>query len=381
MMMAHWVQIFKGLSLAVLVACLCSFTPAHHADSAILADLFGADPIKLDAITLEARSYPQALPNDGYSEATISVKLISEGKPVAERVVRAEVAKGDGFLGFSEAVTNTEGVAKFNYRAGLMPEAGEVKVLSPDTGLQTTIKIPLAPVTYLDVRLVTPEEYAAHRQRQASAAPIYTLTIDAFPQQLAADGGSLATVTATLKQADGKAAPGVPLKAEIISGEGDLDISQKATDKQGKFSFYFTPGFMPGTATIRVLEPSTGLVAAVDILLVEAGPARVELYYIDPFASFKSREGALLPADGVTGLPMVAEVTNLQGIPLSGVELKLEVLDLPNGWLECLDPVSDASGEVEFTYHAGSITGPVRLRAYVASGLPLVQNPVVELQP
>jgi hypothetical protein len=374
-MMAHWVQIFRGLSLAVLVASLCSFTPAtHHAESAILADLFGAAPIAVDNMTLEARSYPQALPNDGYSQATISVKLASEGKPVAERVVRAEVAKGDGFLGYSEAVTNTEGVAKFNYRAGLMPEAGVVKVLSPDTGVQATIKIPLAPVTYLDVTLVTPEEYAAHRKRQASAAPIYTLAVDAFPQQLAADGGSLATVTATLKHTDGKPAAGVPLKAELISGEGDLTIEQQATDTQGKFKFNFTPGFKPGTATVRVMEPSTGLVAAVDILLVEAGPARVTLYYIDQFAADKSREGALLPADGHTGLPMVAEVTNLQGIPLSGVELKLEVMDQPNGWLECLDPVSDASGTVDFTYHAGALTGPVRLRAYVASGLPEEQD-------
>jgi hypothetical protein len=376
--MARWTPLQRGTVLAALVICACSFAPANHSsDAAILADLFGSKPIELPEPALEARSYPQALPNDGYSEATISVKLLSEGKPVSERVVVAEVAKGDGFLGYSETVTNTDGIAKFNYRAGLMPEAGVVKVHSPETGLETLVKIPLAPVTYLDVSLVTPAEYAAHHQRQASAAPIYTLSVDAFPLQLAADGGSLSTITATLKHTDGKPAAGVPLLAEIVSGEGDLDLEQKATDKQGRFSFYFTPGFMPGTATVRVIEPSTGLVSAVDILLVETGPARVQLFYIDPYASLKSREGALLPADGVTGLEMVAEVTDLAGIPLSGVELKLEVLDQPNGWLECLDPVSDASGEVQFTYHAGSITGPVRLRAYVATGLPQAVNTVL----
>ncbi len=319
---------------------------------------------------MEARSYPQALPNDGYSEATISVQLLSAGEPVSERVVQAEVAMGDGFLGYSEAVTNSDGVAMFSYRAGLMPEPGVVKVHAPEAGLETMVKIPLAPVTYLDVNLVTPEEYAAHRQRQVSAAPIYTLNIGAFPLQLAADGRSLSTITATLKHTDGKPAAGVPLTAEIISGEGSLDVDQVATDKQGKFTFNFSPGFLPGTATIRVLEPSTGLVAAVDIVLVEAGPARVQLYYLDPFAALKSREGAILPADGSTGLELVAEITDLAGIPLSGVELKLEVLDQPNGWLECLDPVSDASGEVTFTYHAGAVTGPVRLRAYIADGLP-----------
>lgn len=369
--MARWTLLLRGTVLAALVICACSFTPVPKTnDAAILADLLGSDSIELTAPSMEARSYPQALPNDGFSEATISVQLLSDGQPVAERIVQAEVAKGDGFLGYSEAVTNTDGVAMFNYRAGLMPEPGVVKVHAPGAGLEAMVKIPLAPVTYLDVNLVTPEEYAAHRERQVSAAPIYTLDISAFPLQLAADGGSLSTVTATLKQTTGEPAAGVPLTAEIISGEGALDVEQVATDKLGNFTFYFTPGFLPGTATIRVMEPSTGLVAAVDIVLVEAGPARVQLYYFDPFAALKSREGALLPADGSTGLEMVAEITDLTGIPLSGVELKLEVMDQPNGWVECLDPVSDASGEVEFTYHAGSMTGPVRLRAYIADGLP-----------
>ena len=40
-----------------------------------------------------------------------------------------------------------------------------------------------------------------------------------------------------------------------------------------------------------------------------------------------------------------------------------------DGWLEVLDPVSDAEGRVEFTYHAGTATGSVRLRSYVAGGL------------
>ena len=379
-MMGRWIPILRGALLAASAACICSFAPVQQSsDASILADLLGAKSVDLPEPALEATSYPQALPNDGYSEATISVQLLSSGEPVSERVVQAEVAEGDGFLGYSEAVTNTEGIAKFNYRAGIMPEPGVVKVHAPETGLEAMVQIPLAPVTYLDISLVTPEEYAAHRQRQASAAPIYTLEIDAFPLQLAADGGSLSTISATLKHTDGNAAAGVPLTAEIVSGEGSLDVEQEATDRNGSFSFYFTPGFLPGTATVRVLEPSTGLVAAVDIVLVEAGPARVQLFYIDPYASLKSREGALLPADGVTGLEMVAEITDLAGIPLSGVELKLEVLDQPNGWIECIDPLSDASGEVEFTYHAGSVTGPVRLRAFIADGLPLTEGLVLQM--
>ena len=56
-------------------------------------------------------------------------------------------------------------------------------------------------------------------------------------------------------------------------------------------------------------------------------------------------------------MAMVAKVTDLIGLPLSGVELRLEIIDYGTGWLEVFDPVSDAAGEVRFTYYAGSRTG------------------------
>jgi len=321
------------------------------------------------AINLAVDSYPQALPNDGQSEAEISVTVTNGEEPLPNQTVRAEIVGGDGMLFISEATTNSDGVALFPYRAGLMPEKGQLNFSLVESDVDASLAIPLAPVTYMDVTLVTPEEYLAYLKRQAAAAPIYKLRADVFPDQLAADGGSMSTVWINLSHVDGKPAGGVPLLAEIISGEGSLETTDLITDIDGNTELHYIAGYTPGTVTIQISEPSTGLVSAADILLVEAGPARVQLFYTDPLTNTIAQEGAILPADGSTGLPMVAEVTDLRGIPLAGIELELSVLDTGNGWLEVLDPVSDIEGRVEFTYHAGTRPDRVRLRAFIADGM------------
>jgi hypothetical protein len=321
---------------------------------------------------IAANSSPQALPNDGRSEAQIEVRLTGADLPLAGKTVTAKTTEGGGMLLISSAITDTQGIARFQYRAGMQPEAGRINFVvadAPET--QASLEIPLAPVAYIDVELVSPEAYKTHLARQVSAAPIYKLEVSGFPEQLAADGGSLAALYARLTTVDGKPAPGVPLKVELVSGDGQLQLDKTATDTAGKVQFYFTAGYTPGTVTVRVTELSTGLTATHNIVLVKAGPARIELYYLDPLYPGPAREGALLPADGLTGMPMVAKITDLIGLPLAGAEVKLEILDSKGGWIEVLDPISDMEGLVEFTYYAGGEEGKVRLRAFVASGMKL----------
>jgi hypothetical protein len=327
-------------------------------------------------VKIAVRSNPQALPNDGRSEALIEVAVTAAAQPVVGQVVKAQVNGGGGFLLTTQATTDASGVAKFQYRAGLMPEAGRINFTVSDAQTaQLVVEIPLAPVAYIDVELLAPEAYQAHKKRQTSAAPIYKLEVGGFPEQLACDGGSLCSLSARLTMVDGKAAPGVPLKVDLVSGDGSLQLDKTVTDSNGKIAFHFTAGYTPGTVTLRVTEPSTGLMAAYNIVLVKAGPARIELCYMDPLFPSMAHEGALLPADGITGMPMVAKVTDLLGLPLAGAEIKVELLDGHNGWLEVLDPVSDAQGLVEFTYFSGGQPGKVRLRAYVASGMKMDPTP------
>ncbi len=361
-------MIWVLLGAMLMLACALAAAPVPAVP--LPASLPGADPAPPVTVKLDANSTPQALPNDGRSEALIQVVVTGNEQPVAGQVVKAQVDSGGGILLITQAVTDASGVATFQYRAGLMPEAGRINFAVDSTpAVAAALEIPLAPVAYIDVTLLTPLEYKLHHERQVSAAPIYTLQVSGFPEQLAADGGSLCSLTALLTTVDGKPAPGVPLKVELASGEGQLQLDKKATDSTGRLQFYFTAGYTPGTATIRVTETSTGLSTTLNLVLVKAGPARIELYYMDPLFPGLAREGALLPADGITGMPMLAKVTDLLGLPLPGAEVKLEIMDSHNGWLEVLDPISDAQGLVEFTYYSGGEPGKVRLRAYVAGGM------------
>jgi len=356
---------------AVWIAILCLVPAAAFAQTDAPLDIPDLPPGIAASPVIQVECHPQALPNDGYSTAEISVKISATDTPVEGTAVVADVVQGDGSLDSFESETDAEGTAVFKFRAGVLPETPQLTFRADGISAAETLFIPIAPIAYMDIEVVTPEEYAAFLKRQASAAPIYELEVDSFPAQLAADGGSISAITARLKMADGKPAPGVPITAKIMSGDGDLAIDQKATDSAGEFKLHYIAGFTPGTVTIAVIEPSTGLTVSTDIILVEAGPVRIELSYLDPFSPEPQHEGAILPADGLTALPMLARVTDLNGLPVSGVELRVELVDSVSGWIELLDPVSDVAGEVDFNYYAGTSTGKVRLRVFAVEGMDL----------
>lgn len=374
----------RGLRTALLVLGAALIVVALTSSSLNIAFLgipFGrlAAGLPLSAYELQPQAYPAALPNDGYSEADISVKVLHGDKPAEGVTVLAEVVDGGGSLTSKSATTGSDGLAHFPYRAGLMPAPGELRFRVKDetpaalplpVDNSAKLTIPLAPVTYLDVQLVTPAEYELMKTLRTKASVIYTLNLNAFPQQLAADGGSMTTVTCELKSPDGRPAAGVALTAKLVSGDGQLIPDGKVTDSQGRFYIDFLAGMNPGTAVIRVTEPSSGLSQNIDIVLVKAGPARIELNYGDSAGVISTREGTYLPTDGMSSLKLVAEVTDLAGIPLSGVELKLEIMgDATNGRIEVFEAISDAAGEVEFEYFSGNQPGKVRIRAYAARGL------------
>lgn len=361
-----------GLAMALAAVCASagplSASLQHSPQGNFLIDLLRG--LITPDIRLEAEGYPEALPNDGRSESLISVHMLRDGKPLAGVKVTGQISAGDGVLRDNSAVTNDQGLAQFHYQAGLMPQPGVLNFTTDDKAVSAELKLPLAPISYLDVKVITPEEYAKLHARKAAAAPIYRLSLDGFPQQLAADGGSTSLLTASLSFTDGKPACGVPLKAELVSGEGSLRQGSQLTDSAGHVNLYFTAGRSVGTAIISVTEPSTGLSTALNILLVETTGVRVALVYKDPQTKAESHEGAILPADGVTGLPMVAQVSDLAGMPLSRIELRAEIVDNGDGRIEMQRPVSDSSGRVEFTYFPGLRTGTVRLRVFAVDGLP-----------
>lgn len=360
-----------GIRTAGLVAAimLCMMAPASALfDLALIGNVLFPHHDKVVGTAILTRAYPEALPNDGRSESEIQVMVVDNGAPLVDVTVEARVTDGGGFLSTTRSVTDESGIASFDYRSGLMPKAAVISFSISSGDITSELEIPLAPVTYLNLKLVTPEEYQLYLQRQISAARFYRLQMNAFPDQLAADGSSISTLSAVLSNADGSPAPGVPLTAVIQGGEGQLIIEQLATDAQGRYSVDVMAGHQPGVLSVALIEPSTGLSESYNFTLVKSSGAHIELYYSNEISSM-ARKGAVVPADGSTELALTAEVTDLMGLPLSGVEIRVEFIDEENGSLQVLDPVTDASGQVDLSYYAGTYTGPVRIRAYVASGL------------
>ncbi|MCB1219356.1 MAG: Ig-like domain-containing protein [Planctomycetales bacterium] len=338
-------------------------------DLALIGNIFFPNHEQVEGTAILTHAYPEALPNDGRSESEIQVMLVNDGKPLAGETVEARVTDGGGFLASTTAVTDEAGLASFDYRSGMLPTSARISFHVAQRELSSEIEIPIAPVTYLNLQLVTPEEYQLYLDRQSSAANYYRLQMNAFPDQLAADGSSISTLSARLTHADGSPAPGVPLLPVIQAGEGQLIIEQKATDAQGNFSVDVMSGRQPGVLSVALIEPSTGLTESFNFTLVKSTGAHIELFYNNQFSAGLARKGAVVPADGVSELNLVAEVTDLYGLPLSGVEIRVEFLDEQNGQIQVIDPVTDASGQVQLSYYAGTFTGPVKIRAYVSSGL------------
>ena len=155
------------------------------AGSGQISPLAAPDALSSDAplplIELAAESYPQALPNDGLSEAEITVSLTADGEPLADVLVTVEIVSGGGTLIGWDRETDSSGEVVFDYLAGLGTERGVVSILVESYNIETRVEIPLAPVAYLDVLLLTPAEYNAFQDRQVAAAAIYKLSLSAFP--------------------------------------------------------------------------------------------------------------------------------------------------------------------------------------------------------
>ena len=119
-----------GMALAATILLCAAKASAPTAGTSPQVDLLTTAPDP-PAIHLAVECYPQALPNDGLSEAEISVTLLADGEPVADRAVVAEVSLGDGMLLYDEVTTGADGTAVFPYRAGRAPTSRE-RLQSPD---------------------------------------------------------------------------------------------------------------------------------------------------------------------------------------------------------------------------------------------------------
>lgn len=319
---------------------------------------------------------PPMLPADGKTEAEIKVVVTDlNGEPLAGRQVDFTLEEGYGRLTPTFPVTDDDGIAEAVYVAGHVAASALIRVEDNESGEYKYVEIPTSITASISLELVEPSRFISSFIKKQTATQFYTMSLEVFPDKLVADSFSTSRLTVTLLKLDGTPAAGVPLEFKLLSGEGEIIRDRTTTDEYGLLEAFYRAGDKPGTALIEVVEPTTGLSKTAEILVFEAGPAKIKLYFSDKTGKL-FEETAKIPADGVSTITVVAQVLNLVDMPVPGVDVQFTVAE-DMGVVELLDSKSDPHGNVYATFRAGTQTGLETITAYLIS--PPVEDDFMEV--
>lgn len=184
---------------------------------------------------------------------------------------------------------------------------------------------------------------------------IATITLNADPANLPADGYSQSLIEATVTRADGEEVRDrTEVKFRIVSGEGNIKKSSDTVD--GTAHAILESSSNPGTATIRA--EAMGSVAEITVNYESGEPAAMEG---EPDPTSVNIAGA----GGEATSQIVLDVMNVYGEAVGdGYRVDFEILEGPGGG-EVLSPVSATTrdGQVATVLRSGTKSGPVTIRA------------------
>lgn len=358
-------KLILAVALTVLIAASGNAKPGDRdAAAQFFPDLF--PEIETKVVDFTASVKPEMLPADGKTAALIRVRITDKtGKPLDRREVSFYLESGYGRLTPLSPLTDGDGYSEAEYVAGHVAATAVVRVTDQKSGEFTRVEIPTSISASISLELVSPSRFISSFIKRQTATQLYTMEIDVFPDKLVADGFSTSRITVTLFSLEGFPATGVPLLMRKISGGGELMVDKTTTDGNGNLEFFYKSGDQPGTTIIEVMEPVTGLAKILEIPVLEAGPAKIKLYFSDKEGKLYD-EAAKLPADGVSTIMVVAQVLNLVDMPVPDVSVQFSLIE-ELGVLEIAGAKSDAEGKVYATYKAGTQTGMETITAFLVS--------------
>jgi hypothetical protein len=317
-------------------------------------------------VDFDVKVDPPMLPADGKTEAEIRVVLTdTKGDPLVGHQVGFSLEEGYGRLTPTFPITDDDGVAEAVYVSGHVAASALIRVEDNESGEFKYVEIPTSITASISLELVEPSRFISSFIKKQTATQFYTMSLEVFPDKLVADSFSTSRITVTLLKLDGSYAAGVPLEFKLLSGNGEIIRDRTTTDQFGILEAFYRAGDKPGTAIIEALEPTTGLSKTVEVLVFEAGPAKIKLFFSDQTGKL-FEESAKIPADGISTITVVAQVLNLVDMPVPGVDVKFAVAE-DLGIIELLDTKSDPQGNVYATFRAGTQTGLETITAYLIS--------------
>jgi hypothetical protein len=268
---------------------------------------------------------PESIVADGRSISTIRADVTdSQGNPVADgELVVFAIESGTGSLGPPVSVRTIGGVAQTNFTASNQPGVTRVRAETV-TGNAATV----------DVVLLSPD--------------VGTITVNADPPSIVANGQSQSVITATVKFQNGdKAYDGTPVIFTTTGGRffgGGTETTERTVG--GSASVKLVSSTVPGTA--RVTAKSGGV----------SGAADVSFTAIAGFLSL-STDKTTVKSDNSDSATITATVLDANRVPIPNVMVNFRTTI--NGTVQSGGQISasavetDDKGEAKVIFSSGTV--------------------------
>ena len=276
-------------------------------------------------------AFPATVKPSGNS--TISVRVVdASGNAVADGTFVSFVVTSNNSGGYllATSATTVSGNASVVYKAG-------------NSSLIDTITISSNPAASLPVNVTV----------NSGLSSIDAMTITTSSAILRNNGTDAALITATVTKA-GVPVEGIDVSFANAGVAGSLFTTGAVpyagaifTDSNGEAQVVFKAGVVQGTATVTATFGATNATAVLTI--------------IDKVANIVvTSDDATIVADGAMTTDVTATVTDMVGVPLSGITLNLNTT---RGTLSAGPYITNASGQVTATLTSTAITGTALVTA------------------
>lgn len=289
-----------------------------------------------DAVTVTAS--PQSVPADGAATSTVTVTVTTPtGSPMSgDSVTLTDSPSPSGSCGMlspTSGTTNASGQITATYTASTTTGFCTITATESATSGSGSTKI---------------------TQTKPGASSV---TVQANPSSLQANGSSTSTVTITVDDSGGVGFAGDPVSISASGSNGgatvctdsNLSTTSGTTDTNGQVTVTYTASTTGGTCTITATEASAGLTGVGTITQTTNNSVTV------------SPSPASVPADGAANASTVTiTVTGPTGSPVSGDSVSLSTSGAPTGSCGVLSSPSgttNSSGQVTVTYTASLTSG------------------------
>jgi biotin carboxyl carrier protein len=177
---------------------------------------------------------------------------------------------------------------------------------------------------------------------------------------ITADGRSRSRITATVEDADGKAAAGHNVQFNLFGSNGKIRVVQGKTDSRGRAVADYIAGTVMGQVQIEVRDMTSGLSQIVSIELRPDAPAEIAL---------GAEPGEVTAGDSTD---IMAQVTDVNGNPNDDVDVLFDII-FGVGELSADSAATDEDGAASVTF-TGSEPGITTIRGTVISRVPTAEE-------